>query len=260
MATADHQQHLGQGTSWAPDSLPMGTDIMPWAQAAARHILPNRARIDEILRIAGYRGLKVIEVIGGLLHNIQKDPTSKDLNIWHYRPEGSDTGMGAHLHGEERAVILTTTPHRNTGWEMQAERVYDTDALAEYNDIYGKERLGYKFKMVIYDPGPKNPESPKAPERKEGVHDLAVLAKATQADRKLPWLGMKPQDWRYNYKGIPARFALMYQTIVDGENDVWVRLSHPDDGQTSELYRFIQREPGRAHVVVRVVNFNRPGF
>lgn len=257
MATADRQQHLGQGTSWTPDSLPMGTDIMPWAQAATRHILPSRARIDEILGTAGYRKPKVIDVIGGLLQNIQKEPTSKDSSVWHYLPGGTDTGMEARLYSGSDVVIVTTTPHRSTNWEMQTERRTDEPAAAEYSSLYGKERPGYKFKMVIYGPGPRGSKNP---EGEEGAYDLAVLAKATQVDRKLPWLGMKPQDWKYNYKGIPARFAVMYETVAEGENDVWIKLNHPDGTESAELYRFIQREQGKAHVAVRAVNVSPTGW
>lgn len=256
MATAEASASKS-ASSFTPDSLPMGTDIMPWGQSVVRHLLPNRSRIEEVLATAGYHEPKVVNVIGGLLENIHKNPTSKEADLWHYRPEGSETGMAAHLRGGRDALVLTTTPHRNTGWEMQSGRLYDQDALTEYNGLYGTEKPGYKFKMVVFDPGPQGPEGP---EGEEGVYDPNRLALASQSDRKLPWLGMRTQDWKLNIKGLPGRFALMYQTQQDGDNDILLRLKGPDGSKTTEVYRFIQREPGKVHVAVRAVNVSPTGW
>ena len=216
----DRQQNLGKGTPWTPDSLPMGTDFMESGQTVARHLLsitpykeglPDRARINEVIRIAGYQNPKVIDVIGGLLESIHRAPTSESPNVRRYLPVGTDTNMAVHLYGGP-AVILTTTPHRRTGWEMHTERGYDQDALTEYNGLYGREKPPYRFKMVIYDPGPKGPEGP---EGEESTYNLDVLAKASQLDRKLPPFGLHSQDWRW--KGVAARWAIMFHT----ESDSW---------------------------------------
>lgn len=254
----------GSGNLWTPDSLPMGTNVMAWGQAAARHILPitpykdgypDRTTINSILQTVGYKQPKVIDVVGGLLETIHRGPFSEEPNIRRYRLSNIDTGMEAQLRGWPGIIILTTTPHVRTNKEMEVGRGVDEPAVAEYSSLFSPDKPPYRFKMVIFDPGPKSPEGP---EGEDSTYNLDVLAKASQADRRLPFFGMKPQNW--GLKGVAARWAIMFQAVPDGENDVWVRLNYSDGTQSNELYRFIQREPGKAHVAVRAVNVSPTGF
>lgn len=255
MATVDQQQHLGQGSSWTPDSLPMGTDYMAWGQAAARHVLRDSTIVDSILKTAGYKQPKVIDVVGRLLATIQKDPTSKDPKVWHYSEKAGGAGLEAHLLGRPKVIIITTTPHRTKNWEMQTSGRTDVPAADEYVSLFA-ELPAYRFKMVMYDPGSVIQD----PEGGAGTYNLNELAKASQADRrKLPPFGLRPNPWifkGFSLTETAGQWAILYKTAAEGEKDARVDLLHQDGSESTEIYRFIQREPGKVHVAIRVVNVN----
>lgn len=245
MATVDHQQRLGRGGPKTPDSLPIGSDVMDWGQGVVRYLLPDRTRIDAALVDLGYRNPKVINVIGGLLDNVNGNPRLKEPNLWRYLPKGTDTGMEAKLYASSGdVIILTTTPQKTANWEFQVDRHADPGAAAEYGALYGEERPGYKYKMVMFDPGTED--------QQVGLDRFVV---ATQADRKLPLFGLRPQDW--GFKGFAARWAILYEASTVGDTDVLIKLSHPDGSQTAELYRYSQREAGKVHVAARLVNVEK---
>lgn len=242
MATVYQQQGLGQGTPRTPDALPIGADNMMWGQDAVRYMLPDQARINSVLKVHGYKNPRVLEVIVELLNRINGDPTSKEPDLWRYQPEGEGTA-GTLLRALAPGVLIVTTiPHRTTNWELSVGKRIDTDAATEYSTLYGSERPGYKFKMVMFDPEPGD----------DKVGELDRLVRVTQADRKLPWLGLREQAWRL--KEYASRWAIIYSAEKTGISDASIQLDHPDGSRTTELYRIPPREPGKIRIATRLVN------